>query len=314
MDAPFRRGAANRLQGALSGTGEYGPAAAGLARLAGELREVGRAAPALQPSLAAREQLRAAVLAAAAERQGPARRGRFRGATLAIAAVAGTGLVVASAASGSNPAVLVAEIARDLPGIPNHAQPPSTVSLEGEVIATHDGGRTLEIRTRDVTVTVESPRETRAITMEGTPLATSAIAEGDTIRVTTAREPGSGIVPAKKIELLPSTGSTKPVGTSEPTGASNQPTPETRPASLATVPAKQTPTPAPTRTATPTPTPKSNATSVNVAPFQPSALPGGTLKPASTPTRTPTKSAPPYGTNSGSIVAAETASPAPGTN
>jgi hypothetical protein len=290
-----RRNAANRLESTLSGAKLHADAAS-LAALAGELRELALLAPTLGPTEASRAELLATV--ARGRSAPPARKGgRVRGASLAIAAVAGAGLVVAGAAGGPNPATLVADVARDLPGLAGRSAPPVSVSIEGEVIATRDHGRTLEVRTGATTVVIEAPGRARDITAEGTPFASSMITAGDTVRVTTERAPDAGRIPATRIELLPPSTLTSPAPTVGPAAAApatKEPTVDSRPATVhVTAVAKETPTAPPTRT--PTAGPSVNATSVSTTPIVVgTALPPEPKTPA--PTATPTPKPPPVRT------------------
>ncbi len=280
--------AARRLEAALSGY-SIGEPADDLVSLAGELRELGLDVPIRRPAAEAREELALAVLARKRETQCAGGIARVRGATFALAGVAGAGLVVASAASGSNPVVLVADAARELPRIAGYAAPPATVAIEGEVVASHDGGRTLDVRADGETITVEAPKQARSVTSSGTPVSAANIAAGDSVRVTAEREPGNGPVAAKKIEVLPpalaaSTGDRPPGNSATQAPAVSEPT---RPASGRTPSA----TPRPADTPKPAPTfatavAASDPAIASVPPVVPTRTP--TPKPTATPTHSPT--------------------------
>jgi hypothetical protein len=294
MTRAHPRSAANDLEAALSGQRRPGDAAV-LAALAGELEGVGRDVVPPTITSSRREELRLAVFGARERRHPTSPRARFRGAVLTVAAVAGAGLVVAGAASRSNPAVLVMDAARELPKLASRQAPPAEFALEGEVVATRDEGRTLEVRAGGVTVIVETPRDAKAITSEGTPVASTNIGQGDNVRVTT-RDSGDGPVAAKKIEVLPpvaaadsrepaagNTGVTRPspstaagsTGSNVTPGATKpaSPTP-TKPAAAATAigatptfEPKRTATPEPTATVTQRPKPTITATAATPAPI-----------------------------------------------
>lgn len=286
-----RNPTARALDEALSG-GPAGREVRELVSLASELRDVGLAAPQPRLSPARREELRAAVLARSVDQRRGGSVGRVRGATFGVAAVAGAGLVVASAASGSNPAVLVADVAREIPRVSFHAAPPADLAIEGEVIASYNDGRTLEVRSHGETFVVESRSETRSVSAEGTPVAASAIEQGANIRVTTESSADSGVVAAKKIEVLPPTAALEPRTPLSAAAADAKTRTPTAPAksgsNVGPQPAAptKTPSPSPTKPATASPTPLANVTSVVVAPVEPIKTP--TKSPTLAPTRTPT--------------------------
>jgi hypothetical protein len=231
----FPNASARNLESALSGDA---PPEHELLPLARELRNFGLEAPTAHPDPHFRETLRLAVLARAARQRRPGALARVRGATFVAAGVAGAGLVVASAASGSNPAVLVADAARELPRIARQEPPPATVAIEGEVLASRNGGRTLELRAGAETITVEAPKEARDVTAAGTPVAAASIEQGASIRVTAERDASPGPVSAKKIEVLPpttaATSGTAP--SANPPAALASPTSEPRPATTPPLP------------------------------------------------------------------------------
>jgi|GEM_PF-3712428 len=283
---------AAELEACLEGGKPALPEVEPLVALAGELRQEGLNRPAPAPTAAARDALRRAVLAEAEARRRPGVFARLRGASLAVAAVAGGGLVVASAASGSNPVVLVADAARELPRLTGHwSAPPATVSIEGEVLASGSGGETLAIRVGEQTLTVEPPREPRAVVSQGTPVAAAAIEAGSTVRVTTGRAPGADVITAKKIEVIPTLA---PSSAARPADDGQAPAqaPVSRPAPADTpgpdpTPAPRTPSPAvatagantagldppATRTPTPSPTPVNTPTAAPTAtPTKPPAI------------------------------------------
>lgn len=281
MNRLFPGSHARRLEDALEGL-EFLSDMEPLVALAAELRATGLATPTEAPSAAAREQLRAAVVSVAANTKQRGVAARVRGATFAVAAIAGGGLVIASAASGSNPAVLVADAARELPGIGRLSAPPSSVALEGEVVASRDAGTTLEVRVGDETVTVESPKESRAVVAGGTPVAAADIQQGATVRVTASRDSDTSVVTAKKIEVL----SPAATSTSRPSAATAvtplavaEPTRDVRPAL-----ANATPSPSATQKTPPTALAATDpATTSNVSAADPVA-------PTHTPTRGPSPS------------------------
>lgn len=283
--------AARRLEAALSNpTGRE--ARDELVSLAGELREFGLDVPTRSPAQDAREELRLAVLA----RERDAHRGsgmaRIRGATFAVAGVAGAGLVVASAASGSNPVVLVADAARELPRIAGYTPPPATVAIEGEVVASRDGGRTLDVHAEGETITVEAPKQARSVTAAGTPVSTANIAAGDSVRVTAERAPGNSTVAAKKIEVLPpaltaSAGARPPQDSAPQAPAVTEPTRDARPQTPAATPRPaDTPKPA----ATVATVAVNDPAIANAPPVAPTRTP--TPKPTVTPTASPTPTPP----------------------
>ena len=280
MDGFLVRRSANSLESALAGAPAVSAEQESLVAFAAELRENALNIAPLRFSAARREELRTAVLAQrAAERRRPV--ARARGAVLGVAALAGGGLVVASAATGSNPAVLVADVAREIPKLATHSEQPPTIAIEGEVVATHDGGRTLEVRDHaNVVVIVQAPEQARDVTDQGRPIAAEDIAEGATVRVTADRAPASNSVAAKKIEVLPTPVSARP---DLPTG-NTDPVPTKPAVSIGNVAPVETPrptqTPSPTRTPAASPTPKPAVTNVAIAPVDPA--------PTTVPTRTPT--------------------------
>lgn len=99
-----------------------------LAALAAELRALGRRTPQLGPSPAMRAAFRQAVLREAAHRPRKRPFARARGAVLGVAAIAGGGLLIASAASGPNPAMLVVDSVREI-RVPVLQQAPRTVPV-----------------------------------------------------------------------------------------------------------------------------------------------------------------------------------------
>ncbi|MGE3073362.1 MAG: hypothetical protein AB7N24_04655 [Dehalococcoidia bacterium] len=265
-----------------------------LVELAAELREFGIDTPQPRISPARREEFLMAVRAEAARERSRRPAARIKGATMSIAAVAGAGLVVAGAASGSNPAALVVDAARDLPGIPQHVAPPAETSIEGEVVATRDDGRTLEVRSGDATVVVEAPKESRDVTSAGTPVPAAAIAEGDNIRVTSKRAADSGgVITAKKIEVLPADSASAAPGPkptiSTNSGAAAAPTKDVRPA--VSTGAVETPVDAAALKPTATPTPHLDAKTPSVAANLDvrSATVSPTITKTATPTPPPTK-------------------------
>ena len=245
----------NNLEAALNARRPSSEDAASLAGLASELRELGVDTPQPRISPARRDELLMAVRTEAAQSRTRRPAARIKGATMTIAAVAGAGLVVAGAANGSNAAAFVVEAARDIPGIPQHSAPVET-AIEGEVVATRDEGRTLEVRSGEDTVVVEVPRASRDVTSAGTPVAAAGIAEGDNVRVTSNRTSDTGgSITAKKIEILPSD-SAVAGSVPRPTVATNSsaaptPTKDARPAvssatrvpSVAAAPTKEAPRP-----------------------------------------------------------------------
>ncbi|MGE0599418.1 MAG: hypothetical protein AB7J35_06755 [Dehalococcoidia bacterium] len=287
---PLRSRSDAELEAALNRAGTASEDIESLAGLAAELNEIGRSVPPPRISPARREELRLAVRAEAARERSRRPAARIKGATMTIAAVAGAGLVVAGAASGGNPAALVIDVARDIPGLPEHVAPPADTSIEGEVIATRDDGRTLEVRSGDATVVIAAPKESRDVTSAGTPVPAAAIAEGDNIRVTSKKaSDAGGVITARKIEVLPAespqaaapvqpTLATKPSAGPAPTKdvrpaassntqgetavdtAATKPTPTATPhldaktPSLVANPDVQTPAPTPPATPTPPPT------------------------------------------------------------
>jgi hypothetical protein len=269
--------------------------------LATELREIGIETPQPRISHARREELRLAVLAQCAANRRGTPGARIRGATMGIAAVAGAGLVVASAASGSNPASIVVEAARDIPRIAQHSAPPAIPTIEGEVVSTRDNGRTLEVRSGTDTVVVQSPSKSRDVTAIGTPVAAAEIRGGDVVRVTPKRESDTGVITAKRIEVLPVAVAPDKSLVAPPdsvTETASEPTADTRP-TIANV------TPTPTSDATvparsPTATPKANvsdvapgATSIVRGNPQPTAT--ATTSPTPVPTKSPTARPKPTG-------------------
>jgi len=260
---------------------------ADLVGLADELRAAVDPHVSAGPSVVRRQELRAAVLARAREQQAAGAGRRLRGAALGLAAIAGGGLVVASAASGANPVVLVADAAGHLPLVPSYGAAPDQVAIEGEVIALRDEGRTIEVRTNDETVLVEAPADARKVTAEGTPMASADIATGSTVRVT-GTEPKDGPLEAKRIEVVPPTLAVKP----GPVDAGTSTVPST-PSDGQSAGVDTKPSATPTRTSTPKPAVNTTAVASDPVITEPPRTP--TPKPKATaqtrPKATPTVAA-----------------------
>lgn len=280
MDRFGSRGA-RQLDAALEG-GATQPGVAPLVDLAAELRGMGAALPTHSAPQDGREQLRTAVLAQATSRRRGGSVARVRGATFVAAGVAGAGLVVAGAASGSNPAALVVDAARELPRLAGQAAPVASVSIEGEVVASRDGGRTFELRTGSDTITVEAPKEARTVTEAGTPVAAVEIEQGSTVRVTAERKPDAGAVTAKTIEVLPTA---LPAANARPGQASGAEPPATPTPSKDARPVLATAAPRPGNTPKPAATAvaANETAAIGAAPVLPTRTPTPTATPSPTP-------------------------------
>ncbi len=250
--------------------------------LAGELRVTGIMTPTPQPSALQRAELRAAVLAHRNERSRSGV-GGFRGVVLGVAMVAGSGMVIASAAGGGNAASFVAEVVREI-SVPVSRPEPREPAGQGPH---HEPDAAAQVSTATpAPVASATPPPAR-----GTSVAAATVAAE-------VRESPDETVPVSSGAVTrPANTDTKPDDTRPSLAASDvaeTPVP-TKPAAAATtgttssgnVPAASlTAVAEPTRTSTPEPTktPGNVAPAANAWPTMPPAT--ATPSPTPTPKRT----------------------------
>lgn len=268
MKMPFAKHAADEFMEALDGH----PATAAVAELAEFAREVREAGFAEVQGSIGFNRGRMQLLQLVEQRRDERRRagaGKFKGAVMSVAAVAGGGLVVAGAASGSNPVTLAVDMAREISGPAMHAPALAPeYSFEAEVVASYEG--TLDVMLDGRTIRVEPPASQPQRSSPPEDARAPAYETGTVVRIT-GREPATDNVAATKIEVVPN--GSKPSATALAANPGTR-TPTAPAANVTKAPAViKTATPlvntgaaAPTRTPTPkpspTPTPKPVLTSV----------------------------------------------------
>ena len=305
---------------ALEGRGPASSQADALVRAARELTALAANLPPLSPSPHGRLRLlqeveqhrngRRAALPA------PARRG-MRGGVLAAATVAGGGLLVAGAVSGSSVAEIFSEAVSTLPLFSDGAAPeplPTAVvvvrEVQGVIAESDDRHDDLRILTSSSPVPVELSPTTGLRADDGSPVTREDLVPGVEIRIHGA-QPGSGAIRATEIEVI-----RRPKLTATPTALAEEArvesasgviqrggTPLARPAIDPATARESKPTPRPTPAAVETPKPPAPAVVVAVVPTT------ATLEPA-TPARTATPKSTPT-LDATVVVPAATATPAP---
>ncbi len=273
-----------------------------LAHLVTELRRYGHAVPRPEPTPEMRAAFRAAVVAAGATSRASGA-GRLRGAVLGIAAVAGGGMLLASAAGSTNPPAIIVDTAREF-----HALVAHHIAREGPTgTAEPVDARPVPTENREQSPSAAAAvREREQSSVTTPPLSTSASLPAPSA-VDRQEPPGDGNGP--KPSVVPVANSAGPSNTSDAgrpapslAGTPTAPSAVLQPATLTLTP---TPTPPrahagsnvptvtptgpaavpkpPTPTPTPTPTPIKTLSSANSKP---------SMAPTMPPTPTPTPTAP----------------------
>jgi hypothetical protein len=200
-----------------------------LAGIAAALRRLAEDAGVIAPANeAGRSRLRQAVLAG--RRRQAAGRGlpaQVRGAALSAAALAGTGVLVAGAATGTDPATLVRETVESLPvALPKASPATRTVVLEGTVVGVDETAGIIEVQAEEETLTIDVSGGVALRDEKGVDAPIAALEVGDAVRITgsvTKRDP---TVDASKVEIT--VNATDPVrAPSAATTVAVEPTPST---------------------------------------------------------------------------------------
>lgn len=148
-----------RLARALDGTGEIDETTAPLLGVAARLRTSAGNVPPATNIAEARSKMLDAVRETRRGASGFGHARKVRGATLGAAALAGAGLLVASAATGKNPVDLASTAAAGFHGTisdrHSSTEAGGQVSLRGEVVAMRPDGLGMEIETEGTRVSVD---------------------------------------------------------------------------------------------------------------------------------------------------------------
>lgn len=185
------RGDATALELALRGVAPAPPRVVSLVALA---HAASTSTPAV-PASAGRDAARARMLSAVAEKRALAirrRRAHGRAAAFAGAAVAGGGLLIASAANGTDPVTLVRDTVHSLPGVVG-GDGAERVTLEGTVVAIDADARAFALRTTGGDIRVVTTSETQVLAASGARLAVSDIVAGAAVRVRGVRFSGRAV-------------------------------------------------------------------------------------------------------------------------
>jgi hypothetical protein len=282
LDRAFLNGRATRLERALAGRGTIDDTTAPLLGVAARLY-AGATQPVPRPLNAARARLK--MLGAVNEqatRAAGSHGAKVRGATLGAAAVAGAGLLMASAATNSNPVGVVRSTVFEFPAmvVGSSAPKATDVTLVGTIVSVDEGGRQVEIDTGETLVAVDV-RDVPVV--ERAADAAAPVTVGSVVEVDGSLRDGDLTVRAREVTVKEpaAVAGLAPVDRDADSAALGAPTeaPSTKPALTANAEVGTNATPP---TATATPTPRTNDTN-----DKPSLLAPATPRPTLTPTPTP---------------------------
>ena len=202
---------AEHLELALQGLSHSPGRTGALAQIAARIGDLGASIPPAPPAASGHARLRSAV---AARRSSPVAvpprslRHSVRGGALVAATVAGSGLLIAGAASGSNPAELIKQAVSTLPVFsdeaPAEALPtPVVIAREVEGVISQSDGRhdDLTIATSASPVPIELSPTTDLRADDGSRVTRDDLIQGVAIRIH-GLQPGSGPIRASAIEVI----------------------------------------------------------------------------------------------------------------